>query len=196
MLPEHYEPQHHAQQISFEGADLAGMHRHAVLASANWISINSIRCVNDTQFRIESQSNLRRFYLVDIKRQICNYLDFPRLQFCKHLCTVKIQYPFIPPFERSSPDLPRSSPISSQIAATSGEWTHHPSILSGLPSGALPNRDCLSPNQNLWVATAKWMGVKMPPKQLQRQIAVAAVPMLQKDPHFLSLLCFRYLSVM
>ena len=90
--------------------DLAEKHCHAVLASANCISIDSIRCVNDTQFRIELQSNLRRFYLVDIQRQICNCLDFPRLWFCKHLCAVKIQYPFIPPFEKSSPDLPRLSP--------------------------------------------------------------------------------------
>ena len=84
--------------------------------------------------------------------------------------------PIHPPFEKSSPDLPRSSPISSQIAATSGELTHHPSIPSGPPSGALPIWDCLSPNQNLWVATAKQMGVKMPPKQCQCQIAIAAVP--------------------
>ena len=164
MLPEHYEPQHHAQQIGFEGADLAEKHCCAVLASANSISIDSIRCVDDTQFHVELQSNLRRSYLVDIQRQICKCLSFPRLWFCKHLGAVKIQYPFIPPFERSSPDLPRSSPISSQIAATSGELTHHPSVPSGLPSVALPNQDCLSPNQNLWAATAKWMGVKTPPK--------------------------------
>ena len=50
MLPEHYEPQHHAQQIGFEGTDLAKKYCHAVLASANYISIDSIRYVNDTQF--------------------------------------------------------------------------------------------------------------------------------------------------
>ena len=123
-----------------------------------------------------SQSNLRRSYLVDIQRQIRNCLNFPRLQFCKNLCAVKIQYPFILPFEKSSPDLPRSSPVSSQRAATSGELTHHPSIPSGLPSVALPNQDCLSPNQNLWAATAKWMGVKTPPKWCQCQTAIATVP--------------------
>ena len=110
---------------------------------------------------------------------ICDCLDFPRIWLCKHLCAVKIWYPFIPPVNDQDQDLPRSSPISSQMAATStvlSEKTSHLSnLMSGTLSGALPNRDCLSPNQNLWAATSKMMGVKTLPKRCQAQ-TVATVP--------------------
>jgi hypothetical protein len=102
MLPEHYEPRHHAQQIGFEGPDLAKKHHWAILASAKAIPLDSIRSVNDTQFHVASQSNLGRYYVVDIQRLICNCLDFPRIWFCKHLCAVKIWYPFVPLPEESN----------------------------------------------------------------------------------------------
>ena len=179
MLPEHYEARHRAQQIGFEGPDLAEKHRRAVLASAKTISIDSIRCVDDTQFHVVSQSNLGKCYLVDIQRLICNCLDFPRIRLCKHLCAVKIWYPYLSPLDDLHQDLERSSPISSQVAATpaflSGELPHHASNSDSAPSGALPNRDRLSPNQNLWAATIKKMGVRSPPKRRQRDTA-AAVP--------------------
>ena len=119
MLPEHYEPRHHAQQLGFKGPDLAKKHHHAVLTSARVIPLELIRSVNDTQFCINSQSDLGRCYLVDIQRLICNCLDFPRVQICKHLCAVKIWYPFIPPADDLTQDLQRSSSISYQLAATS-----------------------------------------------------------------------------
>ena len=83
------------------------------------IPLELIRSVNDTQFCINSQSDLGRCYLVDIQRLICNCLDFPRVQICKHLCAVKIWYPFIPPADDLTQDLQRSSSISYQLAATS-----------------------------------------------------------------------------
>ena len=93
MLLEHYEAQDRAQQIGFEGPDLAKKHQNAVVASARTISLDSIRCVDDAQFHVASQSNLDKHYLVDIQRQICTCLDFPRVRLCKHLCAVKIWYP-------------------------------------------------------------------------------------------------------
>ena len=158
MLPEHYEARHLAQQIGFEGPDLAEKHRHKVLKSAKTISIDMIKCVNDAQFRVASQSYLSRYYLVDIQRLICNCLDFPRVRFCKHLCAVKIWYPFIPPVDDQDQDLQRSAPIFSQMPATSiilSRKGRHPSNSEPAgPSGALPDREHLSPNQNLWAATA------------------------------------------
>ena len=172
MLPEYYEFRHWAQQIGFEGPDLAEKHRRMVSASAKTISVDSITCVNDTQFRVASQSNLDRCYLVDIQQLICNCPDFPRVQLCKHLCAVKIWYPHIPPLDDFHQDLQRLSPISSQIAATpaylSGELPHHTSNSDSTSSRALPNRDRLSPNQNQWAATAKRIGVRSPPKRRQR----------------------------
>ena len=53
--------------------------------------------------------------------------------------------------------------------------SHLSNPMSGTLSGALPNRDRLSPNQNLWAATSKMMGVKTLPKRRQAQ-TVAAVP--------------------
>ena len=183
MLPEHYEPRHRAQELGFKGPDLAKKHHNAVLTSARAFPLDLIESVNDTQFRVTSQSNLGRCYLVDIQRLICNCLDFPRVQICKHLCAVKIWYPFITPADSFTQDLQRLSPISYQLAATStslsekGELPHVTSISdSAIPSGALPNRDRLSPNQNLWVATTKKMGVRTPPKRCQRQPVTAAIP--------------------
>jgi hypothetical protein len=174
MLPEHYEPRHRAQQIGFEGPDLAEKHRCAVLASAKTISLDLIRCVGDTQFRVASQSNLGRCYLVDIQRLICDCPDFPRVRFCKHLCAVKIWYPFIAPLDDFTQDFTqdsqRSSAITYQMSATSslsGEVPQRAIIPESGPSGALPNQDRLSPNQNLWAATAKKMGARTPPKRRQ-----------------------------
>jgi hypothetical protein len=181
MLPEHYEPRHHAQQIGFEGPDLAEKHHRTVLASAKAIPLDSIRCVNDTDFHVASQSNLGKHYLVNIQRLICNCLDFPRVQLCKHLCAVKIWYPFIPPpedtKEDSIQDLQRLPPISYQLAtkSTSLSGKVPPISESAVPSGALPNRERLSPNQNLWAATAKKMGARTPPKRCQ-PAPTAAVP--------------------
>ena len=179
MLPEHYEPRHIAQQIGFERPDLAEKHCNLVLENAKTILIESIKCVSDTQFHVMSQFNLDRCYLVDIQKMICDCLDFPRIWLCKHLCAVKIWYPFIPPVNDLDQDLPRLSPISSQMAATSTvlseKASHLSNPMSGTLSGALPNRDCLSPNQNLWAATSKMMGVKTLPKRRQAR-TVAAVP--------------------
>ena len=183
MLPEHYEPRHHAQQLGFKGPDLAKKHHHAVLTSARAIPLELIRSVNGTQFHINLQSNLGRCYLVDIQRLICNCPDFPRVQICKHLCAVKIWYPFIPPADDLAQDLQRSSSISYQLAATStslsekGELPPVASIsISTVTLGALPDWDRLSPNQNLWAATAKKMGVRAPPKRCQQKPVTAAIP--------------------
>ena len=143
-----------------------------ITKSAKTISLDSIRCVNDTQFHVASQSNLGKCYLVDIQRLICDCLDYPRIQICKHLCAVKIWYPFIPSVNDQDQDLERLLPISSQVAATptflSGEVPHHmPNSKSGMSSNALPDWECLSPNQNLWAATVKWMGIRTPPKRCQ-----------------------------
>lgn len=181
MLPEHYQARDLAQQIGFEGPDLAEKHRLAVLKSAKTISIDMIKCVNDSQFRVASQSYLSRYYLVDIQRLICDCPDFPRVQFCKHICAVKIWYPFIPPVDNQDQDLSRSAQIFSQMSATApilsgkGQGQYPSKAEPAGPSGALPNRERLSPNQNLWAATAKRMGVKTPPKR-HHPGCVAAVP--------------------
>src|ERR1700761_4071075 len=181
MLPEHYEARHLAQQIGFEGPDLAEKHQLTVLKSAKTISIDMIKCVNDSQFRVASQSYLSRYYLVDIQSLICDCPDFPRVRFCKHLCAVKIWYPFIPPVDDQDQDLSRSAQIFSQMSATAtilsgkGQGQNLSKAEPAGPSGALPNREHLSPNQNLWVATAKRMGVKTPPKR-RHPGCIAAVP--------------------
>jgi hypothetical protein len=168
MLPEHYEPRHRAQGIGFEGADLAEKHRHAVLESARNIPLDAIKSVNDTQddtlFHVASQSNLGKSYLVDIQKMICDCPDFPRIRLCKHLCAVKIWYPFIFLQDSFIQDLQRSAQISPQSTSLPGELSHRTSISE--PS-ALPNRDRLSPNQNLWAATVKKMGARTPPKRCQ-----------------------------
>ena len=145
MLPEHYEAWHLAQQIGFEGPDLAKKHWHKVLKSAKTIFIDMIKCVNDAQFHVASQSYLSRYYLVDIQRLICDCPDFPRVWFCKHLCAVKIWNPFIPPVDNQDQDLQRSAPILSQMPATSiilsGKGQHPSNSEPAGLSGALPDRE-------------------------------------------------------
>ena len=67
------------------------------------------------------------------------------------------------------------------MAATSfltGEVPHrevpHASNLAS--ASALPNRERLSPNQNLWAATTKKMGVRSQPKRRQRASPATVVP--------------------
>ncbi len=181
MLPEKYHHQHQRQDKGFEGDDLAKRHESGVLARALTVSANSITALGDAKFQVASQSILGRNYVVDTRAAICNCLDFPRIRLCKHLAAVQSQHPHI--LKSQNPQTNEFIPAQnlsqapSQVASSSLLVVeelphHHPSISeSGTRSEALPKRDRLSPNRNLWLETSSNMHVRISPKRRQRSAA-------------------------
>jgi hypothetical protein len=181
MLPDYYEARHREQEAGFAGDDLEEKHKNAILASAQAIPANWITPLGDAKFHVVSQSRPGWKYLVDIRVAICDCPDFPRIRLCKHLTAVQTQYLPIPPSQNSQSQgsiLPHISPqILPQVAPSgslSGEGLHlHVASISGTGtrSDALPNRDRLVPNANLWKETSKNMHVRVSPKRRQKPSA-------------------------
>ena len=183
MLPDRYEHRHRSQDTGFAGEDLAKRHTREVLASAQAISRDSMTPLGDGKFHVVSQSIPGRNYLVDIRAATCDCLDFPRVRLCKHLAAVRghisqsqdsqIQDPIntqirsqLPPRDASSDDL---SEEESQLPRVSNSET-------GTQSGALPKRERLSPNRNLWRDTSRNMNVRISPRRRQRPPTPPVLP--------------------
>ena len=186
MLPDRYEHRHRSQDTGFAGEDLAKRHTTEVLARAQAISRDSMTPLGDGKFHVVSQSSPGRNYLVDIRAATCDCLDFPRVWLCKHLAAVRSQYPHIWQPQGSQIEDPINTQIRSQLSPRdassddlSGEESQLPQVSdseTGTQSGALPKRERLSPNRNLWRDTSRTMNVRISPRRRQRPATPPVLP--------------------
>jgi hypothetical protein len=179
MEPELYKARHNSQQIGFQGEDLAGRHRRSILTNSQHISGNSITPLDSNRFHVASQTQPGRKYVVDTQEAICDCPDFPRIRFCKHLAAVQskslpsaqeMQGVSIQPQNATqipstrAPDSFSSGEASQLSVAGEGTKFRAP----GTQLQALPNRERLIPNCNLWKETARNMhATRKSPKQHQ-----------------------------
>jgi hypothetical protein len=94
-----YQAWHRRQIVGLEGPNLIGQQCQEILASAKEISHDSIQSFDHTQFHVVSQSRSGPFYIVDLNNQSCRCIDFPRINFCKHIAAVYAHFPHLCPEE-------------------------------------------------------------------------------------------------
>jgi hypothetical protein len=89
----HFIAQHHRQELGFEGPDLELKRCTEVIEHATSINKSNIIISNHSMFSIQSQSNSKIRYKVDIVAYHCTCLSFPTIHFCKHICAVQNHFP-------------------------------------------------------------------------------------------------------
>ncbi len=87
MLPE-YVARYDSQDNGFHGADLAEKRQKEIHARTPEMNAESIRGLGGDRFRVQSETDPSRTYLVDLSNQSCDCLDWPRVELCKHVTAV------------------------------------------------------------------------------------------------------------
>ena len=94
----------------------------ATLSTARETSIDSIQQFDDITFHVASESWPRSYYEIDLCRGICNYSDFPRVRYCKHLAAISVHFPHLCTQDKSPRD-----PVF-WAAPKSPECVHNPKV--------------------------------------------------------------------
>jgi hypothetical protein len=120
LLPD-IEDCHKWQERGMEREDLAGRRRHEIQARAPETPLDYITQVEDTCFQVHS-SNKEKVYEVDLLNEKCTCFDFPRIEFCKHIASVRYHFGGAEPQARSAP---QPSPIAPVLHDTDGGNAAH-----------------------------------------------------------------------
>ncbi len=155
VLPDYYQSRHDRQQVGLEGWNLKEMHHLTILSHSKSILARSITQLSNTVFHVASQTSLGCIYVVDTQALICDCLDFPRIQFCKHLAAVQTHITQISESGPSQISRHRAPELASTLEGLPISCA--PISNPGTQSEHLPKRERLSPNRNLWNDTSKNM---------------------------------------
>src|SRR5260221_2275632 len=109
-----------------EGPDLEGARRQKIQASARNISPDSIHQVSGYAFLVASESQLGRYYRIDLTQSTCDCDNFLRIRYYKHIAAIYVHFPQLCPKESSpseipeppcAPDPPQRAPRSDEDSA-------------------------------------------------------------------------------
>ena len=87
LLPYH-ENHHNSQELGFSGSNLAQKRRKELLARTPEMNADSICSAGDDRYYVQSATEPSHTYLVELGKQSCNCVDWPRVQLCKHVTSV------------------------------------------------------------------------------------------------------------
>ena len=121
MVP-YYQNWHEHQVIRLKGSNLAGQQQWQLLSSTRETSIDSIQQFDNITFHVALKFWPRSYYKIDLCHGICNCLDFPRVQYCKHLTAISVHFPYLCTQDKSPRD-----PIF-WVASKSPEHVHNPEV--------------------------------------------------------------------
>ena len=79
---------HDCQELGFDGPDLTNKWHQEILVRILEIKAKSIHNLGNDQFSIQSATHSSCLYSVELGAQSCDCLDWPRVQFCKHVAAV------------------------------------------------------------------------------------------------------------
>ncbi|KAJ7331448.1 hypothetical protein DFH08DRAFT_651061, partial [Mycena albidolilacea] len=85
----YYSLKQRRQDLGFEGPDVEVKKRQDIKRRSQVYVKDDIKQVKDTKYLVPSQSSPSKLYEVDINTYTCNYLNFPLIAYCKHICAVQ-----------------------------------------------------------------------------------------------------------
>ena len=94
MVP-YYQNRHKCQIIGLKGPDLAGQWQWQLLSSARDTLPDLIQQFDDITFHVTSESRPGSYYEIDLGHGTCNYPDFPRAWYYKHLAGISVHFPHL-----------------------------------------------------------------------------------------------------